>query len=128
MDISKIGIGLKSHVLTPAAKGAIQALLEQFTPSDTKATGKALPIFALIGVGVVIGAGAALMLSPSTGKEIRTKIMGLASKIKPNKGKEEASKPEGEEAGGDSGKPDGAMGGNHQNRKGRGPISGNSTP
>jgi len=127
MDISKIGDGIKSYVLTPAAKGAIQALLEQLTLSNKKPAGRALPIFALIGVGVVIGAGAALLLSPATGKEIRAKIMGLASKVKAAGGKDEAGKHEGEEAGSESVKPDGAMGGNNQIRKPRGPIT-NSTP
>ncbi len=138
MDISKVGEGLKNHVFTPAARGAIQALLEQFTPTDTKPASRTLPIFALIGVGVVIGAGAALMLSPVTGKEVRAKVMALVSKLSSSKGKgknasgkhegkTESAKHEGDEPGNENGKPDGAMGANNLNRKTRGPIT-SSTP
>lgn len=114
MDIKKVSDGLKSHVLTPAAKGAIQAVLEQFA-APTPHKSRALPNLALIGVGVLIGAGAALLLSPTTGKEIRAKLMGLAAKFKAKPESDEAdpAKPDAKP----DGTPEGTPGGNSQNRR-----------
>lgn len=118
MDMTKVSDGLKNHVFTPAAKGAVNAVLETITAATSKRGGKALPIFALIGIGVVVGAGAALMLSPATGKEVRAKLMELASKLMPSKAKGDAEKQEGDEAQSEGAKPEGTNSHSRRQRQG----------
>lgn len=120
MEMKTIVEGVKGHVLTPAAKGAVQAILEQFT-APKRGGGSIVSSLALLGIGMAIGAGVALMLAPATGKEVRARLMGLVSKLET---KDEVAAPDGEEVEPDKGaKPDGAGGGNSYSRRQRAPIA-----
>ena len=124
MNMQSFINGVKEHVLTPAAKGVVQAALDQLNAPPAKRGGRStLAVVAFIGVGVAIGVGAALLLSPATGKQVRAKVMGMASKI--------ASAAEGDMAVGDaapahpadkSAKHEGGGGTNSHDRRHRPPI------
>ena len=125
MNMQSFIDGVKEHVLTPAAKGVVQAALDQLNARPAKRGGRStLAVVAFIGVGVAIGVGAALLLSPATGKQVRAKVMGMASKTK-------ASAAEGDVAEGDaapahpadkSAKHEGGVGANSHDRRHRPPI------
>ncbi|MFO0747311.1 MAG: YtxH domain-containing protein [Myxococcota bacterium] len=80
MEMKTILDSVKSHVLTPAAKGAFEAMLARF--SAPKRGAGTLSIIAAVGIGMAIGAGAAVLLTPMNGKEARAKLMQVTSKLK----------------------------------------------
>lgn len=95
MEMQKVIDGVKHQVLTPAAKGAVEAVLESLT-KQVAGLGKrrGMSGFSIFAIGLAVGAVAGIVLAPMSGKDLRTKLMGLIPKRSPKaNGEVEHAKP-----------------------------------
>jgi hypothetical protein len=75
MEIGKLAGSL------PAAEDIVRALgLQQYYPS--RRNNEMVPSLALFGAGVLVGAGLALLLAPTTGRELREEITERATELR----------------------------------------------
>jgi gas vesicle protein len=81
MEVQKVLEGVKNQVLTPAAKGAVEAVLESITKQVGRmGKRRGMSGLAIFAIGLAVGAGAGILLAPMPGKELRTKLMSLVPK------------------------------------------------
>jgi len=84
MEMQKVIDGVKHQVLTPAAKGAVEAVLDSLTKQVARlGKPRGMSGFTVFAIGLAVGAGAAILLAPMSGKELRSKIMGILPKRTP---------------------------------------------
>jgi hypothetical protein len=75
MDIGKLAGNM------PAAEDIVRALgLQQYYRS--RGSNEMVPSLALFGAGLLVGAGLALLLAPTTGRELREEITERASELR----------------------------------------------
>jgi len=66
----------------PAAEDIVRALgLQQYYPRS-RANNDMFPSLALFGAGLLVGAGLALLLAPTTGRELREEITERATELR----------------------------------------------
>jgi len=66
----------------PAAEDIVRALgLQQYYPRS-RANNDMVPSLALFGAGLLVGAGLALLLAPTTGRELREEITERATELR----------------------------------------------
>jgi len=81
MEMQKVLEGIKHQVLTPAARGAVEAVLESLAKQVAQlGKPRGMSGFTIFAFGLAIGAGAGILLAPMSGRELRSKLMGLVPK------------------------------------------------
>ena len=75
MDLSKLAGNM------PTADDVIRALgLQQYRPRSS--SNEMVPSLALFGAGLLVGAGLALLLAPTSGRELREEITDRAGELR----------------------------------------------